>query len=85
MWCGTRLIICICALVRLCHGARLPCAEKVPMAIALADARRMLDTAAATGRTLGVIFQNRYNAGSQLIRRCLGQRRFGRGARRACC
>ena len=42
-----------------------------PMAIALADARRMLDTAAATGRTLGVIFQNRYNAGSQLIRRCL--------------
>lgn len=31
----------------------------------------MLDTAAATGRTLGVIFQNRYNAGSQLIRRCL--------------
>lgn len=28
-----------------------------PMAIALADARRMLDTAAATGRTLGVIFQ----------------------------
>ena len=51
------------------HGCHV-LTEK-PMAIALADARRMLDTAAATGRTLGVIFQNRYNAGSQLIRRCL--------------
>lgn len=63
------------------HGCHV-LTEK-PMAIALADARRMLDTAAATGRTLGVIFQNRYNAGSQLHPPLPGQRRFGRGARGA--
>ncbi len=48
-----------------------------PMAIKLKDARRMLDTAESTGKTLGVIFQNRYNAGSQLIRQCLDSGELG--------
>ena len=48
-----------------------------PMAIALEDAREMLRTAERTGKTLGVIFQNRYNAGSQLIRQCLDRGELG--------
>lgn len=48
-----------------------------PMAISLPDAQRMLDTAEHTGRTLGVIFQNRYNPGSQLIRQLLDTGELG--------
>ena len=48
-----------------------------PMAIALADAEAMLAAAQSTGKTLGVIFQNRYNAGSQLIKRCLANGSLG--------
>lgn len=57
------------------HGCHV-LTEK-PMAIGLEDARRMLDTAYKTGKTLGVIFQNRYNAGSQLIRQCLDSKELG--------
>lgn len=57
------------------HGCHV-LTEK-PMAIALADARRMLATASATGKTLGVIFQNRYNAGARLIRQCLDRGELG--------
>ncbi len=42
-----------------------------PMAIALEDARKMVACADANKVTLGVIFQNRYNAGSVLIKNAL--------------
>ncbi len=57
------------------HGCHV-LTEK-PMAIRLEDAQNMLDTAERTGKTLGVIFQNRYNAGSQLIRECLDRGELG--------
>ncbi|NLF17597.1 MAG: Gfo/Idh/MocA family oxidoreductase [Lentisphaerae bacterium] len=49
-----------------------------PMAIRLEDAQAMIDCADATGRRLGVIFQNRYNAGSVLIKSALDSGRLGR-------
>lgn len=42
-----------------------------PMSIELADAEAMCDCADANSVTLGVIFQNRYNAGSVLIKNAL--------------
>ena len=49
-----------------------------PMSIALADAEAMVATAKETGKTLGVIFQNRYNAGSVLIKNILEHGGLGR-------
>ena len=51
-----------------------------PMAISDADALEMLNTSAQTGKTLAVIFQNRYNAGSQLIRKCLDDGSLGKAS-----
>ena len=49
-----------------------------PMAISMAQAEEMVAAAAKrTKRKLGVIFQNRYNAGSQLIKQCLESGRLG--------
>ncbi|TRZ38971.1 gfo/Idh/MocA family oxidoreductase [Niallia circulans] len=42
-----------------------------PMSIAFDDAREMVETAKENDTTLGVIFQNRYNPGSQLIKNML--------------
>ena len=42
-----------------------------PMAISMKQAKAMIDAEKKSGKTLGVIFQNRYNAGSQLVRKCL--------------
>ena len=42
-----------------------------PMAISMADAEKMVDTADSCGVRLGVIFQNRYNAGARLIKNAL--------------
>ncbi len=39
-----------------------------PMAISVEDAKAMMDTAEECGVVLGCIFQNRYNAGTQLVR-----------------
>ena len=39
-----------------------------PMAITLEDAKAMIDTARQHGVTLGCIFQNRYNAGTALVK-----------------
>ena len=39
-----------------------------PMAIELADAYAMIEAAENSGVVLGVIFQNRYNPGSKLIK-----------------
>ena len=49
-----------------------------PMSIRREDAWQMLQTASETGRTLGVIFQNRYNAGSQLMRESIDNGALGR-------
>ena len=49
-----------------------------PMAISMEQAEQMVKTAKATKRKLGVIFQNRYNAGSQLIKQCLDSGRLGK-------
>lgn len=65
--------VAIAALKAGCHVLT----EK-PMSIALADAEAMVATAKATGKTLGVIFQNRYNAGSVLIKNVLDHGGLGR-------
>lgn len=49
-----------------------------PMAISMEQAKKMVDTAKKTGKTLGVIFQNRYNAGSQLVKKCLDSGLLGK-------
>ena len=49
-----------------------------PMAITMKQAEEMVKTAKKTKRRLGVIFQNRYNAGTQLIRQCLDSGRLGK-------
>ncbi|GKX28393.1 oxidoreductase [Vallitalea longa] len=49
-----------------------------PMSIKLEDAKKMIDTAKDNDVTLGVIFQNRYNKGSQLIKRTLESGELGK-------
>lgn len=49
-----------------------------PIALSLADADRMLATAAATGRKLGVVLQNRYNPPMQRLREAVDEGRLGR-------
>lgn len=49
-----------------------------PMAITLQEAEDMVATAKKTGKTLGVIFQNRYNAGSVLVKNSLDSGRLGK-------
>lgn len=49
-----------------------------PMAISMEQAKAMVDTAKKTGKTLGVIFQNRYNAGSQLVKKALEAGHLGK-------
>ena len=49
-----------------------------PMAISFKQAADMVATAKKTGKTLGVIFQNRYNAGSVLVKKALESGRLGK-------
>ncbi|GMQ57920.1 Gfo/Idh/MocA family oxidoreductase [Vallitalea sediminicola] len=49
-----------------------------PMSIKLEDAKKMIDTAKDNDVTLGVIFQNRYNKGSQLIKSTLESGELGK-------
>lgn len=49
-----------------------------PMSINYEDAKDMLDASKKTGKTLGVIFQNRYNAGSKLIKDTLKSGELGK-------
>lgn len=49
-----------------------------PIALSLADADRMIATAAATGRKLCVVLQNRYNPPMQDLRRIVDEGRLGR-------
>ncbi len=58
------------------HGVHI-LTEK-PMSIRYEDAVEMIETAKACGVTLGVIFQNRYNPGSVLIKNTLESGMLGR-------
>ena len=58
------------------HGVNV-LTEK-PMSISLADADKMIDACKRNNVTLGVIFQNRYNAGSMLIKKTLESGELGR-------
>ncbi len=58
------------------HGAHMLC-EK-PMAIEYADAVEMVQAAKDNAVTLGVIFQNRYNPGSVLIKSALDSGMLGK-------
>ncbi|WP_182200635.1 Gfo/Idh/MocA family protein [Paraliobacillus salinarum] len=49
-----------------------------PMTIEYEDAKAMIDSAKENGVTLGVIFQNRYNPGSQLIKNMLHSGELGK-------
>lgn len=49
-----------------------------PMSIGLQDAKDMVSAAEDNGKTLGVIFQNRYNPGSQLIKKTLESGELGK-------
>lgn len=49
-----------------------------PMSIKYADAKEMVDTAKDNNVTLGVIFQNRYNPGSVLIKSALDSGKLGK-------
>lgn len=54
-----------------------------PMAITVADARRMIDVSKTTGKRLGVCFQNRYNTTSVKIKEIIESGNYGKvlGAR----
>ncbi len=49
-----------------------------PLAVSLEQGRQMVEASERTGRRLGVIFQNRYNAGSRLLKSALDSGRLGR-------
>jgi predicted dehydrogenase len=49
-----------------------------PIAITLADADRMIETSHQTGRTLGVVLQNRYNHPMQALRQAIDAGKLGR-------
>ncbi|MFV0504890.1 MAG: Gfo/Idh/MocA family protein [Lachnospirales bacterium] len=49
-----------------------------PMSIKLEDAKAMVDAGTASGKTFGVIFQNRYNPGSVLIKEALEDGTLGK-------
>lgn len=66
----------IMAIYALSHGCNV-LTEK-PMAFSVDDAKEMIATAERNGRTLGVIFQNRYNAGSQLIKKTIDSGELGK-------
>ena len=49
-----------------------------PMAISMQQAEDMVAASKKSGKTLGVIFQNRYNAGSQLLKKCIENGMLGK-------
>ncbi len=67
------------------HGCNVIC-EK-PMATTVADAEKMIEASKRTGKTLEIIFQNRYNSGSMLIKQTLQAGKLGKvmGARAVVC
>lgn len=67
------------------HGCHVLC-EK-PMATTVEDAQKMLGAAKRSGKTLDIIFQNRYNPGSKLIKETISDGTLGavHGARAVVC
>jgi len=63
------------AIAALAKGFHVLC-EK-PMATTIADAENMISTARDSGKTLGVIFQNRYSPGAALIKEALDNGELG--------
>ncbi|MCB0047003.1 MAG: Gfo/Idh/MocA family oxidoreductase [Caldilineaceae bacterium] len=59
------------------HAGKHVLVEK-PIALSLADADRMIETARARNLTLGVVLQNRYNSPMQQVRRLIDQGGLGR-------
>lgn len=59
-------------------GAKKHVLTEKPMSISLKDAYDMIDACDRSGVTLGVIFQNRYNPGSLLIKHALDDSSLGR-------
>ncbi|MBR5746421.1 MAG: Gfo/Idh/MocA family oxidoreductase [Clostridia bacterium] len=62
--------------IECCKRGKHVLTEK-PMSIELADARKMIDTAKECGVTLACIFQNRYNAGTMLVKKLLDNGTLG--------
>jgi predicted dehydrogenase len=58
------------------HAGKHVLVEK-PIAITLADADRMIAVSKSSGRTLGVVLQNRYNRPMQTLRRAIDQGKLG--------
>lgn len=67
------------------HGCDVIC-EK-PMATTVSDAEKMIATSKKTGKKLEIIFQNRYNAASILIKNTIESGKLGKvlGARATVC
>jgi predicted dehydrogenase len=59
------------------HAGKHVLVEK-PIAITLADADRMIETSQRTGRTMGVVLQNRYNHPMQALRQAINEGKLGR-------
>jgi len=59
-------------------GAKKHVLTEKPMTIEYHDAKEMVQTAKNNNVTLGVIFQNHYNAGSQLIKSTLDEGKLGK-------
>ncbi len=55
-----------------------------PLAISLEQGRQMVEASERTGRRLGVIFQNRYNPGSRLLKEALDSGRLGKALAAKC-
>ena len=49
-----------------------------PMATSVEDAAKMIETSKKTGKTLGIIFQNRYNPGSVLVKEVIEKGELGK-------
>ena len=59
------------------HAGKHVLVEK-PIAITLADADRMIEVSERTGRTMGVVLQNRYNHPMQELRKAIDAGKLGR-------
>ena len=58
------------------HAGKHVLVEK-PIAITLADADRMIEVSHSTGRTMGVVLQNRYNHPMQALRQAIDAGKLG--------
>jgi UDP-N-acetyl-2-amino-2-deoxyglucuronate dehydrogenase len=64
--------------VRACAAARKPVQVQKPMAISIAAAREMIETARAGGIILGVVSQHRFDRSSQFLSAAIAAGRLGK-------